>query len=634
MRDEILKTNIASLQKYNFFAVKPLMKIDLSCIDHLSEEKTKNGMRTLYFHKDSKKYLLHSNYDPVAEAERLIQNIDFIKDSLIIVFGLGLGYHLFKLKDKISKDTRVFIIEHNIEVLKYTLTHIDLSALFDTPQFLLIFGDEKQMGELIIYQFGFNFYIMAQNIQVVILPNYHVYASENQWTMKRIVQRLTSTIISYGNSLEDMFVGFRNNYCNIDAIMKSNGIGEIQDKFKNVPAIIVASGPSLDKNIQHLKDACGKAVIIACDASLGACEKHGIKPDAVASIERDEPTYTYYYKDRVIDKDIVLVGPGLLWPKIFEEYQGKTIIIPKNYDGVEAWWFSFFENISFVNPGQSSATIAFATAKAAGCNPIILIGQDLAYSDGKKHSDMTHTEFEGENSDRDSDEVYLEDYHGNLLRSHTVYRVFKNWYEHQITMYPNSEVIDATEGGAYIQGSKVMILKEAIDKYCAKPIEKPIFDYLNDMVVTSEDKIKRYETILESIDEQIIKLKNIKNLAANHYRKLLKIEKAFTIENCNNKQLEQIVLKMQPGDKVIQEVLNSADTIRSFYLQIITQTIIYVKKIGNSLTPENVERNHLLQKNLMYMMDKSTDLIVKEFEAAKQFINNKKALNIHQISLK
>lgn len=624
MKNEILQKNISSLEKYNVFILKALQTVDFSNINAVFEEKAKCGLDTLSFYKDGKKYLLHSKYNPDAEAQRLMKNIDFNKDSLIIVFGLGLGYHLVELKDKISPDTRVIIIEHDLDVLKYALTHIDLSPIFDIPQFLLVFGDKQQMAELIIYQTGANFYNLAYNIQTLMLPNYHAFGEENKWVMKQITKYLSSVIISYGNALDDMLTGFKNNYLNIDAIMNSNSISEITNKYQGVPAIVVASGPSLDKNIHHLKSAYGKALIIACDASMRACESNDVKPDAVASIERDEPTYTYYYKDRTYDKDIVLVGPGLLWPKIYEEYLGKTIIMSKRFDGVENWWFNHFENIEFVNQGQSSATVAFAVAKAAGCNPIILIGQDLAFTEGKKHSDLTHTEYEGVNDDREADGVYLEDYEGNLLPSDIVYKIFKEWYEYQIALNSEIEVIDATEGGAYIQGTKVMTLEEAIKKYCNLPLKDHLVSHLKDVVIAEKDRITKYKTIIEDINEQISKLKKVAKNSREHFLRLDEIEKEFEIDKCSDEELEFIVIKMQEGDKVIQEILYSNDSLKSFYQQIITQTIIFVKKIGNEITAENVKRNIELQKNLMYMIEKSTDIIAKEFEAAKEFVKEKK----------
>ena len=285
MRKEILEKNLNSILKYNPYVSGVLQEIDFEDIEGIYEEKSNSGLEGVYFSRNDRRYLLHSRYNPCAEAERLIESLDFNRDSLIIVFGLGLGYHLFELKDKISEDTRVIIIEQNIDVLKYALTHVDLSEIFDIPKFLLVFGNEKQIDELIIYQTGTNIYNLAQNPQIIMLPNYHVYDKENHRVAKEIVKVFTSKLIAYGNDLEDMFFGFRNNYLNIDAILESNSINEIKDKYRGYPAIIVSAGPSLEKNIHHLKSAYGKALIISCDASMRACEKEEVKPDAVASIE-------------------------------------------------------------------------------------------------------------------------------------------------------------------------------------------------------------------------------------------------------------------------------------------------------------------------------------------------------------
>ncbi|AKN33920.1 hypothetical protein Ccar_25060 [Clostridium carboxidivorans P7] len=625
MNKDILQKNISSISKYNY-SVIDLYNIDFSDINNISEEKGNSKFSIIYFENNSKKYLLHSKYDPMKEVERLTKNIDFTKDSIIIVFGIGLGYHLLKLKENISKDTRVFVVEYNTDVLKYTLGNIELASIFDTPQFFLIFGDELQIKRQILCQVSSNFYNMAGNIQYVTLPNYYIYNDKNTDVMKEIRRRLSTYIVSFGNSLDDMLDGFRNNYKNIDAFMRTNSINELKDKYKNKPAIIVSSGPSLQKNIKYLKEAEGKAFIISCDASLRACELNDVKPDAVASIERLKETYEFYYKDKNIDNDIVLLGPTVLWPQIFEEYKGKTIIMSKNREGEEGWWASHFDNIEHVDQGQSCATVAFAVAKEAGCNPIILIGQDLAYTDGKIHSDITHTEYQGENDEKNMgiDTVYMKDYNGNSIRSNWIYQMFKNWFEYQIIISPHIEVIDATEGGAYIDSSKVMTLRNAIKKYCNSTFENKIGDYLKDVNITKLEKINKYDTLIQSIKSEIKDLESIKKISSKHYKKLMDIAKNYNFEKCTDKMLEKIVLNMQSGDSVIQKVLNSKSATKLYFKQIIVQTIINVKKIGNTLSKENVKRNYELQLNLMYMIKESSQVIIEEYNKALEYIVSKK----------
>lgn len=624
MASEILQKNLDSITQHNFFALNELLQIDFSQVGNgIVEEVEVNGSRDVYFCHEEKKYLLHSSYDPVAEAHRIVQDVEKTRDYLFIVFGMGLGFHLSELKNRISKDTKVVIVEHNMDVLQYALTQMDFSEIFNSGQFVLLYGDEQQVGKMALYLAGLNFYNLVHNIRVLTLPNYYVYADKNKSALQLISKSLLNTVLSLGNALEDQFVGFSNMCNNTEAIMNCNSIEEIRGKYKNVPAIIVAAGPSLDKNIQYLKEANGKALIIACDASMRACEKHGVKPDAIASIERDEPTYTFYYKDKKFPQDLVLIAPGSIWPNIYDEYAGKTIIIARNYLGYETMWTSTFEQFKFVGLGHSSATVAFAAAREAGCNPIILVGQDLAYTSGKKHSDLTHTEYEGENNDRDSTAgVYLEDHDGNLLQSHFVYKIFKEWFEIQIMNNRDLQVVNATEGGAYIKGTTLMTLSEAIERYCLTPVAERLVEYLPKKDVSNSERLEKYGELLKTLNHDLNLLKTIQKSALAHMEMLIKIEKSIS-RDCSEQKMEKIVLKMQRGDKIIRRIVQ-ANGIEAYYSPIIVPTIMQVKKIGNALTLENVRRNRFLQHNLMFMIVNSTDLIIQEYSNAKEILEKKK----------
>jgi hypothetical protein len=113
-------------------------------------------------------------------------------------------------------------------------------------------------------------------------------------------------------------------------------------------------------------------------------------------------------------------------------------------------------------------------------------------------------------------------------------------------------------------------------------------------------------------------------MSSQHFKVLQKIEENNKFEDCNKKMLEDIIIMMQPGDKIIQHILYKEDALKTYYVPIITHTIMEVKKIGNTLSIENVIRNHQLQKNLMFIIDSSTNLIIEEYNKALKFINFKK----------
>jgi hypothetical protein len=614
--------NIKALSKNNSNLLRLLPDLYQN-IDQLHNIKIQqfNNKEIVKFVYKSKEYLTNSKYDSKDEIELLLSAIDFSKDSIIFVSGLGNGEHLFEIKERMTKDSIVFIYEPNQDLIKYILSHKDMTPIFGDAPFLLLTGNDDVISALLLYYTQI-FYRLAYNIQTVILPNYYVYNEQNIYILQKIRERITHILQNFGNSLEDMFMGIRNSYKNIDAYFNGNSINEIRGKYKGMPAVIVSAGPSLDKNINLLKKAYGKALIIANDASLDACKKQGVIPDVVSTIERVEATYKFYYKDKSFDEKIVLASPGNIWPEIYKEFPNKRIVTERVNYGIDEWWRKFFEDIEFMDQGHSCATVAFAVAKEAGCNPIILIGQDLAYSEGKIHSKLTHTKHEGDNNDRNWDGHHVKGINGETLRSSEVYILFKKWFEYKIVTNPDLKVIDATEGGAYIEGSEVMTFKEAIDKYCIKDKGKYLIEYLQEIETSTDKKISTCEKIIDSIDEIKSEINKIQEMTLEYFKELEEIKENTVFEDCSMKQLEKIVIKMQKGNTIISDI-NNIKNIEFFFRQLIKQTVLHVKKIGNELNAENVKRNHSLQIHLMYMISGSCSNILEEFNDMESFLKCK-----------
>ena len=70
----------------------------------LQVEKTRKGDKTLSIKKDEKKTYIHSKYNPIREAEAIIEQYEDIKDDTTVIFyGTGLGYHIDLLLKKHPK---------------------------------------------------------------------------------------------------------------------------------------------------------------------------------------------------------------------------------------------------------------------------------------------------------------------------------------------------------------------------------------------------------------------------------------------------------------------------------------------------------------------------------------------------
>ncbi|MEG1457934.1 MAG: 6-hydroxymethylpterin diphosphokinase MptE-like protein [Acetivibrio sp.] len=579
----------------------------------------------LYFQYENTQYRLHS-CKKEEETKWIIKDLDLVSDYLIVLFGMG-NIHLLNTLDKETTEaTKIMVIEPNPSVYKYMMKEYNLVTMIEGGKFAFICGTEEMVDVQFSFYIEKNWNNLAQNIKVLSLGNYHVYHEFCKRCISQICARMQNGLWSLGNSLEDMLDGLENHYLNVDASIRTNGIREVRDQFSGCPAVIVASGPSLDKNIRYLKEVQDKALILSCDASMEACKKNGVKPDIIASIERYIGTYKYYYEGKQFDKDLILVAPSLMWPETYENFPGKTILLAKSADGMEKWWSDHFENEEFGAMGHSCVGAAFAFAKAAGCNPIILIGQDLAYTDEKIHSDSAHTKYEGENTihkeDAPSSDLWTEDIYGNPIRTSYIYNLFRYFYEEQL-LNKSRKVIDATEGGAKIKGTEIMTFREAIDTYCTEEIKRRPKDLLEDITVSNRQYIEKYEEIILSAKDMIKQVEEIKEMAVTHFQSL---EKYIDWDNqeATEQELIDIVKAMEPGNDIVFHIAKEGSQTISFYQQILKQTIIYVKKIGNELSARGVKRNLELQLNLMNMLETASIVTIQRFEKMISFLEDKK----------
>ena len=79
-------------------------------------EQTKSGLVTM---KYKGKYI-HSKYDPIRESEQFVKgNMELIKKPIIVLYGLGLGYHIESIVSKMNPNSLLYVFEWNKDLIKY-----------------------------------------------------------------------------------------------------------------------------------------------------------------------------------------------------------------------------------------------------------------------------------------------------------------------------------------------------------------------------------------------------------------------------------------------------------------------------------------------------------------------------------
>ena len=123
--------------------------------------------------------------------------------------------------------------------------------------------------------------------------------------------------------------------------------------------------------------------------------------------------------------------------------------------------------------GGSVATNAFSLLYKIGLKTIILVGQDLALTGNRSHANGT---FEETMPEIDiSDCKWVEGNYEEKVPTRTDFYQFLTWYENTIKecreYVTDLRVINATEGGAKIEGTEIMTLKDAIAETCTTEVD-------------------------------------------------------------------------------------------------------------------------------------------------------------------
>ena len=85
---------------------------------------------------------LASAYDPRAEAAALLEAAEIPDAATVVIFGLGLGYHVEELL-RSRPDAAVLVIEPSLDLARLAFETRDLSKIFD-PRVVFVFSDDPQ----------------------------------------------------------------------------------------------------------------------------------------------------------------------------------------------------------------------------------------------------------------------------------------------------------------------------------------------------------------------------------------------------------------------------------------------------------------------------------------------------------
>jgi hypothetical protein len=465
---EALDKNLELLKRRDATLAKRLLELEAD--PRLSLVETKEGVPTLLWDDGSgKSKPLHNPRAPLREARRSAESHVLEEETTLIVQGFGLGYEVLELHRLLQDQLdSIIIVDASPTALLFALRNPAMAELLsdpkvqwsiDEPLIDLRYRVQNMVGTILAS--GISFFIHPR-IQPV-FADYFAQAHEEIITGFRQGKTNAVTMIADGQR-------FLNNIItNLPSFVATQGVIQLKDVLTGVPAVIVAAGPSLDKNIDLLANMRDRVLIIAVDTSYRILLQRGIVPHFLVSVDARPASLKHFEGVSHNPQTRFLYDPEIC-PEVLRSVPLKSYCSGQEISNILYWVQEHTEVKGTLRKAGSVSLVAFYLARGMGCSPLIFIGQDLSYP---KNAPSTHAKgaalSQSVMPQLGWDGVHeIDGYHGDKVVTIHNMLTYLRALEDDVNA-TDAPVVNATEGGARIAGTIQMTLSEAIDAYAIKP---------------------------------------------------------------------------------------------------------------------------------------------------------------------
>ncbi len=507
--------------------------------DLVKIEKSKRGCDTLKLVISGKEKYIHSKYDPELEAKRLLKSFEIQENTKhVIVFGIGLGYHISELMERFPQ-INISIYEPNKDVLSIFLEHYDLQSITN-GKLTSIFTKNKKLDLInnlqnIKEQSG-------KNVEIFVLPSYEeLYQVEINELFKTIKESLKGEKSRLVTNVRYQKRWTLNAVKNLPKVLDTpNILTDInQETFKDKPAVIVSAGPSLNSefgNLRYIKEN-RLAYIFSVGSAINALIENNIYPDATLTYDpkkRNQIVLEKLKKKNI--KNIPLIFGSTVGFETIEDYPGPLLHMITSQDTVAPSIINKINKDMIIYDAPSIAIITFQLLAKLGVNEIYLVGQNLSYQGNYRYA--KGIDYRAKVNTQDMKLLTVKDVYGNDIYTDEGYNQMRKQLEMYIKAFNYLKVYNTTKNGADIEGTKFIPLEEVISSRLKKnevssTWYKTIASYNNEGInnkiynlqVQRMELISQLEKIQKMIDE-FNKIDN-KNHSLNLEQQFNRFDKLF-----------------------------------------------------------------------------------------------------------
>lgn len=407
--------------------------------------------------------------NPVSEESYKLLYSSLQSEDLDVLYIYGIDhwkfYELSKpwLEDN-SKRYLVFI-EDRLDHLHQFLHSPQALKLLSDPQVLIFPWERGESGENYLIRQAWFF--VGLNSKVVGWEDKDTNRVEKFRELKTLIQcHAADTSSAFYTTMLCGESFYLNYYSNLQSINKSLSAAHYFRKFCNVPAIICGAGPSLDKNLDLIHSLQNKALILSGGTSLISLTDRGIMPHFTSVLDPTEQLENHLENHYAFESSLFYRNRAF-FQTVLSHHGPRLHIGGSGRYGVSEWFekelgIECAENLL---EGVSVSTFTLSIAKALGCNPIIFVGLDLAYTDKHDYATGIENKLLGKIFHPQEKLIGYPDIYGKSTITNSSWIGESTWISQFAAASPEISYINATEGGIGFKGIPNMPLSEVCDKH-------------------------------------------------------------------------------------------------------------------------------------------------------------------------
>lgn len=305
----------------------------------------------------------------------------------MVLLGLSSPTLLREIRTRLRPDQALIVVEPTLELaLRLLATYDYRDALGPEFTAVVFASDDSGLGrqlEKLILDWGIN------SIQLMANPMRSL-GDRIRELVAALLQR-TIDSIEIASAMSARYAEDLVRHISVNTPRAFDGLdftSMIGTMYKT-PALVIGAGPSLEDNLDLVKELAPSCVTVAVDAALPSLLDAGLTPDFVCTLD------VIGQKAETLaacnDGRMPLISLLSTHPDLIDAWSGPRALLADGHP-LAQWMAPNLPNQMPLPDLGNVAHLAFASASALGCQPIGLVGIDYTFArDGRTYSrGVTH----------------------------------------------------------------------------------------------------------------------------------------------------------------------------------------------------------------------------------------------------